>query len=204
VRQKFFILFILIQTTASAQSKLSFKINNDSLKKIGIDTFFIYKNYCVGCKNGITIDRNATKNEIYEKWCEASDPVFIFYKNQGNIYVNKSNDCCNYKPIRLDTSPTFSYFLKWFTELFNENVLTNSFLSEKGDSIKTYQQHGIVTEMYLSNGRKKELTVDGYDFSEKSMTDKNNINYDHNMKTKYLQLRELTFEELEKLKFSKK
>ena len=171
------ILFIFLLTTASAQTKLTFKINIDSLAKIGIDTFFVYKNYCVGCKKGITTDRNATKAEMREKWCEVSDPFFIFYKSRGKTYVKKTNECYSFKPIQLDTSRAFSFFSKYFDELLNERVLTNSYVSEKGDTLKIYQQHGIVTEMYLSKGQTKELVTEGFDFSEKSMADKINVNF---------------------------
>ncbi len=203
MRQFLYIAFILFQTNSVGQNKLSFNVNNDSLKNLGIDTFFVFRVYCVGCSKITTVNRNDTDEEIYEKNCELNEPFYIFYIQNSRTYVKKTNNCVNYKPISIDSSKAFPYFLKNFNELLSENILTNSYISEKGDTLKMYSNHTDCTEMYLSCGLTKELKVDQFDFSKHSLQDQTNICYNHNIKTKFHLLRKLTFEDLKNVKFIK-
>ena len=208
MRKIIFILLVIFSFHCKAQTKaITFDITKiaDSLRTVDVDTFIVYKNYFIGGHKGVTIDRNASKEEIREKYCEISDPIYIIYKSKGKTNIQKRNECYFYKTIPIDTSVAIIFFIKHFNEILKEKIYNNAYnISKDGDTSYVYQEHSGITEMYLSLGiLKKEITIDWFDFSENSIVGQINLNYQHNINTKMKYFDTLLSNKLYSLVFTK-
>ena len=151
-----------------------------------IDTFIVFKNYFIGGHKGITVDRGASEQAKKEKWCEISDAVYVMFKDNNKLYIQKRNECYTFKTLAIDTSIAFSYFINNFQDIRREKIYRNaSDILSTGDTSFVFREHTGITEYYFSLGpTKKELTIDWFNFSEESLVDKKNIFYTLNNATK--------------------
>lgn len=206
------LIYILIITIFSFQTygqvngnALNVKaIANDFLKN-GIDTFLIQKDDYIGAMKSITINRDDTKEQEIEKWCNVSDKVYILFQKKDTLYLQKINECYTYKPIRLDSSKALVYFIKHFDTIALENILPNTVeITNTGDTLSVWIDHTHTTDFFFSFGNKrKEIYVDWFCFAEIA-TSRKNIFYEHNSRTKIKKVDELFRQDLAGRVFEKK
>ena len=196
MRQGLLILFILTTSISFGQNDFNAVTVADSIKKSGVDTFFIYHSYCRGCSRGATIERNTGK--IVD--CVGEEHLFVFYLTKGQKYIKKSTTCNRYKSLHIDTAEVFSFFIKNFDQMQKEKIFDNATLSDKGDTLYMYMDDTGLTSMYLSLGKKtKDITIDWYQLRDDNDLKEKNINYDRNNKTKIIRLTELAWTKAEGL-----
>ena len=158
-----------------------FGLKIDSLIKSGLDTFFVYYPYCYS--NVYPIQRKANKEQLAEQACGLSKQSFIFYKLNGNRFVTKMNECYKFYPLRINTSPSFSYFTLHFNELIQDTIRDFSFIDKDGKTYSTSIDHSCYRAFYLSMTKKKYLFIDLYDLNETLSENRYNLNYSHNIST---------------------
>lgn len=166
----------------------------DSLRTVGIDTFIVFKNYFPGSYHCLTLDSDASEDEILKAFCEKADAVYVLYKLKGQLFIQKRNECFFFKTISIDSSKAFTFFINDFDKIVNEKILTNSYIDKNGDTLYVSIDHSDMIDLYLSRGTtKKTLTLDWFDLQPtnditENAKGNNNINYEHNIKTntKYL------------------
>jgi len=209
MRRLLFILIFFPLSTIGQTISLDIEKIGDSLRTVGIDTFIVYKNYFPGSHNFITVDRNATEDEMRKAFCEKADAVYVLYKQRGQTFIQKRNECYILKTVHFDTCEAFTFFLAHFDKIVNEKILTNSHVDKKGDTLQTFIDHSDMTDMYFSHGTtKKTITVDWFNLHPTNdiMDDakgKKNMNYNHNIKTKTKELILLIADKTRHLTFTK-
>lgn len=169
----------------------------DSLKNIGIDTFIVFKEYCIGYEEDISA--------IDYDYCESKDQIFIFYKKNESSFIQKKNECFIFKPIS-DSSRVFDYLIENFNAISKEKILMYSYVSEENGKIMyTHAEHSCYNELYISINKKfKLLNVDLNNIEKYSDTDKKlNLNYQHNINSKTYKLLLLIGDYLNTKKFIK-
>jgi hypothetical protein len=169
----------------------------DSLKNIGIDTFIVYIEYCIGYEEDISV-------KDYDN-CESKDQIFIFYKKNGSSFIQKKNECYIFKPIN-DSSVIFDYLIKNLNTISKEKLLMYSYVSsETGKITYTYAEHSCYNELYISVNKKiKLLNVDLNNIKQYSSSDKElNLNYQYNINSKTYKLLLLIGDYLNTQKFIK-
>ena len=183
-----------------------FGIKIDSLKKAGIDTFFVYYPYCYS--DGYYIPDNSTKEQVREIECENTKQTFIFYRQKGITFVTKINECYRFSPIRLDTSKAFSFFFTNFQKLLIEDFIRESaYIDKKGEKQGLGSEHSCYNTLYLSLTQSKYYWLDRNHFKEKIQDNHNlkkmrtNMFYEHNAKTPVKIFIDLVTKELDRIKF---
>ena len=173
----------------------------DSLIKSGLDTFFVYYPYCYS--DGYVSPKNATEEQLREFDCDHTKQSYIFYKNKGNTYVTKINECHSYSPIKLDLSPSFSYFTTHFQALIQDTVRDAAYIDKDGRMYYQSIDHSCYRVFYFSGKQKKYIYIDLYEFNKTLDKKKTNINYSYNMKTHLKKLIDIVYKEIEGLKFTR-
>jgi len=191
-------LLVFVQTIIFGQAYNFFPVNVDSIKGSGIDTFFIYKPYCYS--DGIWFPENATEKEIHDNECDQNNQTFVFYRIKGNTFVTKYNKCYKFYPIKINTSPTFSYFILHHTELMKDSISDASVKNKDGSLSIVGIDHSCYRNVYLFLNHSKNFNIDIYDFNKNVYTGRN-INFKKNNKTHIKKLIDIIYTELEKLKF---
>ena len=199
---KYFLGPLLFLTTVLfGQEKLDFSINIESLKKSGVDTFFIYKPYCYN-QVGIRVPRKATEKEIHDLRCEHSDQTFLFFKFKGNTIVTMFNECYKFSPITITDSKSFPYFIMYFNELIKDTIKIAQVLDKDGNRLTVGQDHSCYRDIYLFINQGRRIYIDLYDFNEDVYTGRN-INFSFNMQTYIKKFIDLISKELETIKFGR-
>ncbi|HRI35006.1 MAG TPA: hypothetical protein PLD02_14755 [Saprospiraceae bacterium] len=177
----------------------------DSLKKSGIDTFIVFKEYFSGPQSfTVTLNIDATEDEKkkagHEAWCKTADPLYILYKQKGKVYVHKRNPCFTFKTLSFDSIFVFTYLTHYVNKLVQEKVFYNASINQSCDTIYNSRFHTSVTDIYFCVGSaSKVLEIDWYNLSKAE----NNINYDYNSKTKTKRFINLVSNTLKTLTFVK-
>jgi hypothetical protein len=215
--KKIFILILLLftQTISKGQDVHDpigvdalgvFGVKIDSLKKSGLDTFFVYYHYCYS--DGYIIPDNATKVQAHELECQNSKHSYIFYRLKGSTFLTKMNECYQFYPIKLDASPTFSYFLANFQILMVDDIIREAaYIDEKGVKQGLGSEHSCYSCLYLSETQNKYYWLDRNHLADKIQDPSNykkhrtNINYQHNSESHIKIFLDLISKELDNTKF---
>ncbi len=182
------------------QNSYYFPINIDSLKKSGVDTFFIYKPYCYS-ERGYSVGGNATMREIE---CLNSYESFVFYLFKGNTYITKYNKCYKFNVLLNNQSTSIIYFKQHFQKLITDSIKDATFIDKKdGKTYLTGIDHSCYKNIYLSMNQCKFFIVDLYEFSKIVSGNETNINYSYNMNNPIKKFIDIVEAEIKTLKFTK-
>jgi hypothetical protein len=200
------LLFYFLQ--CSSQTLVELQSIGEDAKRNGIDTIIVYSSYFIGAYEGRTVMRNETKEERFEKNCEASHTLYLIYKLDGKIIIEKRNKCYMYRPVQLDSSVTLTYFLKNFNLLKQDTILTCA--SEKFKK-GCFLDHDMNYNLFFSLGpetrttmwKGMDLAVSTYPYSENYLPEDLNFNRERNLNSKLNKLSELIETEVKSIRFEK-
>jgi hypothetical protein len=148
----------------------------DSLNHTEADTFLIYSLECLG---GMRLD---TGNYY--------DPQYLFWKQKGNIFLKKFDDCKLYKAVLLDSLNPLTFYLVHKNQIDREEIKNPTYLQSRRGNVVTEItstiDHTCFYEMtFLFNGEKKFKRASDYDLTFiKFDNRKRNIYYKYNQQTK--------------------
>jgi hypothetical protein len=151
-----------------------------------IDNICVYEDYCIGCRE--TSDSILCKSKEFGLQDYPSYPVYIFWKEKGETYLNKISICFEFSKLNI------SKHAFWDIYFSNEKIIKNEVIKnyeyeiiENSKKVKytAFVDHGGFQNFkFIINGRIIEKKIDSFNFIKKDDYFPPNMNYDHNIKLK--------------------
>jgi hypothetical protein len=156
----------------------------------GVDTLFIYEDYCVGCVYTSKIDEDKCNFEgIFI-------PTYIFWMDKGQTFMTKKDNCFDYSIIKVPNNSIWQFFFANLVTLEREEIKIPQYIEIKNGKKETYSsfvdhswRQGITVLIGQDTIIKKHLD-DYYFIREIGSEQHKNINYSYNINSslKKLQL----------------
>ena len=126
------LLTIFISTVSFGQNSTAVETRvkrfQDSLKQIGIDTFF---NYSLACSGAI----------YPADTCNFFDKCYLLWKQNGNTFLQKYDGCKFYKPIVLDIINPLAFYIAHRKKIDGEIIYRPTYVQSKhGDTVTTIEE----------------------------------------------------------------
>lgn len=174
-----FILLIFSTTASFGQNATDIKKRaanfQDSLTKNNIDKIL---NYTVECVGYYHIDT-----------CNFFDAHYIFWKHNDTTYLQRIDDCNNYKTILLDTANPLTFYIAQKKRIDHEIIYPPTYVQSQhggtGTFIEQSIDHTCYYEMtFITNTKKIIKTVSEYDLTFKKFDNgRINMYYHYNQQT---------------------
>jgi len=196
-----FTLLIILSTKSFGQSATDIKKKaesfQDSLTKKNIDTLLDYTLECVGYYADIDT-------------CNFFDTHYIFWRQNGETYLQRIDDCNTHKAVLLETANPLTFYLAQKKKIDHEIIYPPTYVQLQQDGhgilIQQFIDHTCYHEMtFLINTKKRFKNVSVYDLTfEKFDNGRKNIYYNYNQQTQLKKIVEQITELVKQLEEGKK
>lgn len=181
-----FVIFISTISYGQNLNEIEIKVTKfkDSLKQNNVDTFFKYSLVCLGGMHPVDT-------------CNYFDNRYILWKQNGNTFLQKFDECKLYKPLILDTINPLTFYISHRKKIDGEIIYRPTYIQSKhGDTVTTIEHtidHTCFHEMtFLIQKRSVFKRVSDYDLTFKKFDNgRKNMYYNYNQHTQLKKLIDL-------------
>jgi len=176
--------------TAERKIDSLIKISVSKLKTEGIKELFYIKKYCIGEDRKIDPNKptECTTNEVYIE-------VYIFWKITNQKWIQKIDNCGIFKPIKMNNSECFDFFIEQNQKLSKETVTKYMTQENKDNNEYLSVVHSCFRFFkFYTKSNTFSKTIDLFDLS--SNLDDENLNYESNKRLKLIRLNTLCNESI--------
>lgn len=164
-------------------------VNEKRLK--GVDTFFVYQDYCVGC----SYRWNSKDDKCnFEGLCI---PTFVIWCENGQTYMTKKDNCFDFPVLKVEHDSLWRFYFANRKVLEKEEIRIPQYVGVKDGKEYIYSStinHSIHYDIKIIIGQDTTINqdLDEYYFTKEiGIEQHRNINYEHNINSLTKKLQEL-------------
>jgi hypothetical protein len=185
-----FIVFILLQLISVfgygqlSQPQLDSLVNKytQNLKARGIDTIFIYNEYCIGCLFQPVKGSNLCAENF------SSLPTYIFWKDRGKTFATRKDICFDYSTQGITGDSFWQYFFTNKAKIKKEELKIPQYVEiENGKkNVRSIDiEHSIYFRIIINTSKDSVIKNINSFFFTKDLgpNEELNINYENNIRT---------------------
>jgi hypothetical protein len=185
-----FIVFLLLQLIyvfgygQLSQPQLDSLVNNytQNLKAKGIDTVFIYNEYCIGCLFQPVNGSNLCAENF------SSLPTYIFWKDLGKTFATRKDICFDYTTQAIADDSFWKYFFSNKAKIKKEELKIPQYVEIENDKKNVRSiaiEHSIYFSIIVYNSKDSVIkNINSFYFTkELGPNEELNINYENNIRT---------------------
>ncbi len=185
-----FIVYILLQLISLfgygqlSQPQLDSLVNKytQNLKARGIDTVFIYNEYCIGCLFQPVKGSNLCAENF------SSLPTYIFWKDRGKTFATRKDICFDYTIQEIAFDIFWKYFFSNKEKIRKEELKIPQYVEIENDKKNVRSiaiEHSIYFSIIVNTSKDSVIKNINSFFFTKDLgpNEELNINYENNIRT---------------------